>query len=350
MYMINSSRSEANVNQIARRIKNMERTIVLHNGVKMPIIGFGTWLAWILLCKGKSLSDALDIALETGYRHIDTAYVYENEDVVGNAIDRFLNSGKAKREDLFIVTKLFGGFHRGDEVEPALRESLKKLKLNYVDLYLIHTPMSFKKSDKELVMLVDDHIIPDPVDHLETWKAMEEVYKKGLTRAIGLSNFNIEQMQRIIDNCEIIPHNIQVECHIYWPQNELFDFCKKYNISFTAYGPIGSPGRKESHLGILGVADINKEPAPLEDAAVKSIGEIHRKTPAQILLRYLIQRGMIVIPKSTNEGRIKENFNNQICLHWQTDQSRNDCSFSTGTINMFYRARKHPDFPFEPMD
>ncbi|KRY45646.1 1,5-anhydro-D-fructose reductase [Trichinella britovi] len=335
---------------LERRIKNMERTIVLHNGVKMPIIGFGTWLAWILLCKGKSLSDALDIALETGYRHIDTAYVYENEDVVGDAVQRFLNSGKAKREDLFIVTKLFGGFHRGDEVEPALRESLKKLKLNYVDLYLIHTPMSFKKSDKELVKLVDDHIIPDPVDHLETWKAMEEVYKKGLTRAIGLSNFNIEQMQRIIDNCEIIPHNIQVECHIYWPQNELFDFCQKYNISFTAYGPIGSPGRKESRLGVLGVADINKEPAPLEDALVKSIAEMHKKTPAQILLKYLIQRGMIVIPKSTNEGRIKENFNVFDFKLEESDMSALANRPIKKRLFNFYWARKHPDFPFEPMD
>ncbi|KHJ49400.1 oxidoreductase, aldo/keto reductase family protein [Trichuris suis] len=152
--------------------------------------------------------------------------------------------------------------------------------LDYVDLFLIHTPMGNKCSDERTMDIVNERCVPDPVDHLETWKGMEDVLNKGLTRAIGLSNFSIPQMQRILDNCSVKPHNIQVECHLYWPQFELHDFCKKHNISFTAYAPLGSPGRLTHPLTIIGM-DVSKQSDPLNDTLVKDIAAKHGKSSGQ---------------------------------------------------------------------
>jgi len=144
----------------------------------------------------------------------------------------------------------------------------------------------------------------DPVDHMETWKGMEEIYKKGLAKSIGLSNFGTSQIQRIHNESTVKPHNLQLECHGYWPQNELYDLCKKLNIVMTAYAPIGSPG---SRAGALLTSHATERPVLMEEEIVKSIAAKHNKTPSQVLLRWLVQRGINVIPKSTNADRIKEN-------------------------------------------
>jgi len=260
--------------------------IELSNGVKMPIIGLGTWQS-----KPGEVEAAVRIALDVGYRHIDTAKAYGNEVEIGKVLKEYFSDGKLKREDVFVTTKLANEDNRRESVESALQESLKRLQLEYVDLYLIHGPISFKA----------DGSGPDPsVRVTDTWKGMESVYEKKLARAIGVSNFSAEQIERIQAVAKVPIHNQQVELHLHFPQFHLQDVCRKHSISLTAYAPIGSPGRPASLQ--------KNDAAPLQNPLVLQLSEKHHKSPAEILLRHLIQRGIIVIPKSTNASRIKENF------------------------------------------
>uniref|UniRef100_A0A5S6QNY5 Aldo_ket_red domain-containing protein n=1 Tax=Trichuris muris TaxID=70415 RepID=A0A5S6QNY5_TRIMR len=317
------------------------KNVTLHNGVLMPLVGYGTWQA-----EGELLRSGLKKALEVGYRHIDTAFVYGNEDIVGDVLKQWFDSGSGKRDDVFVTTKLAMCYHRRSDVERSLKESLGKLKLDHVDLFLVHVPMALKFSDGKTLDMVDDHCVPDNVDFLETWKGMEDVLKKGMTRAIGLSNFNIGQIQKVLDNCTIKPHNLQVECHLYWPQFELHEFCKKHNISFTAYSPIGSPGRRGHRLASIGV-DFSKQHEPLDDPLVKNVAIKHGKSPAHVLMRWLMQRDIIVIPKSTSPAHIVANF--QLFDFQLSDaemKSLNEVKIRE-RIFPFCWARNHPDFPFE---
>ncbi|KAK0428347.1 hypothetical protein QR680_010752 [Steinernema hermaphroditum] len=264
-------------------------TTTLPTGAKLPLLGLGTWLS-----KPDEVKNAVREALDAGYRYIDTAFIYKNESEIGDVLQEYICSGKIKREELFITTKLFCSHNRPEEVEAEMRDSLGRLKLDYVDLYLIHGPVPF---EHDMSAQLPDVRVED------TWRGMEGVFEKGLAKAIGVSNFSIEQVERIQKVAKVPIHNIQVECHIYFPQFDLHDVCKKHNISFTAYAPLGSPGRLQQTAGKWELS-----PSPLEDDTVKSIAEKHGKTPAQVLIRHLIQRGLSVIPKSVNEKRIKENF------------------------------------------
>jgi len=279
------------------------KTITLATGAKMPIIGLGTWQS-----KPEEVALAVETAIEAGYRHIDTAFAYQNEKAIGDTIQKLIKAGKDKREELFIVTKVSSMYHNRADVAQCLEKQLAELQLSYVDLYLIHSPISMEKDLTPGVVfpLKDGKLAWDKVDIVETWKGMEEVFKSGKAKAIGLSNFNSKQIQRICDSATVKPHNLQVECHAYWPQNELVEFCKKRNITVVAYGPIGSPGLKTFvRPGIPAKTDL---PVLLEDPVVVSLAEKYKKIPAQILLRWLIQREIMPIPKSVTPSRIKENF------------------------------------------
>uniref|UniRef100_A0A5S6QN23 Aldo_ket_red domain-containing protein n=1 Tax=Trichuris muris TaxID=70415 RepID=A0A5S6QN23_TRIMR len=317
------------------------RCVTLHNGVLMPIIGCGTFNA-----EGDELRNGLKTAFEIGFRHIDTAVAYENERIVGEALKQWFDSGSGKREDFFITTKLCMGYHRRHDVERSLKMSLEKLQLDYVDLFLVHSPMGTVFSDGKTMDYVGDHCIPDNVDHLETWKGMEDVFNKGMTRAIGLSNYNIPQMQRVLDNCTIKPHNVQDECHIYLPQFEIVEFCKKHNIAFTAYSPLGSPGRGTHPTANLGV-DNSKQLNPLACQLAKEIAAKHGKSTAQILLKWLLQRDIIVVPKSTIPAELQENFN-LFDFELRNEEMKALSELKTRQrIFPFWWARNHPQYPFE---
>jgi len=222
-------------------------------------------------------------------------------------LQKLFKKGTVKREELFITTKLHMQYLHKEDVEPLLRKQLQALQMTYVDLYLIHGPCGVKKVEGKLFPFdANGMVVADAVDHMETWRAMEDVCKKGLTKSIGLSNFGLSQIDRIYKESTIKPHNIQLECHAYWPQNELHDLCKKYNILMTAYAPIGSPGSRAG--SVLNPAE-KVRPVLMEEEIVKTMAAKYKKTPSQVLLRWLIQRGINVIPKSTNPSRIKENFN-----------------------------------------
>ncbi|VDD94926.1 unnamed protein product [Enterobius vermicularis] len=251
--------------------------VKLSNGAEMPLVGLGTWLS-----EPDVVKNAVRHALDNGYRLIDTAELYKNEAEIGEALAEYLKDGKVKREEIFVTTKLWCTHFAPNEMEPALRESLKKLQLDYVDLYLAHMPGAFN--------------------------GMEELYKKGLTKAIGVSNFSAQQVERVVKAATVPVHNLQVECHLYFPQFELHETCKRHNISFTAYAPIGSPGRDKFRLPTGEAIPWKPAKNPMEDPLVTKMASEHQKTPAQILLRYLLQRDIAIIPKSVNEKRIKENF------------------------------------------
>lgn len=214
----------------------------------MPMIGLGTWRA-----PNEEVERAVNLAFEIGYRHIDAATVYMNETAIGTVLDQWLRSGKVKREDLFVCTKLPPTANRPKDVERYLRNSLKDLQLDYVDLYLVHCPFTVPETDG--LFLTDangDCLLDTEPTQKEVWRKMEEMVDLGLTKNIGLSNFNEAQIQRILDDCRIPPAVLQIEVHLYMQQPELIEFCKKNDIAVTAYSPLGSKGIGELHKMLTG--------------------------------------------------------------------------------------------------
>ncbi|KAI1727002.1 aldo/keto reductase family domain-containing protein [Ditylenchus destructor] len=270
---------------------------VLSNGVSMPYSGLGTWLC----DDSELLKGALKTAVDIGVRFIDTATRYKNEPVIGEVLHEYFRDGKLTREQIFVSTKLPPYGH----ANPAffIQKSLNNLHLDYIDLYLIHQPDGYKLApDQESAELDENgHPIPDLTPLIDIWRVLEEYYKKGVLKAIGISNFSTKQIQELYDRAEIKPHNLQNEIHILWPQSDTVKLCRELNISITAFAPLGSPG--SAHIrGAKLDSDCLGHPL------VKELACKYNKTPAQILLRQLIQREIHVIPKSTNHNRIKENF------------------------------------------
>ncbi|TDL33088.1 aldo/keto reductase [Jeotgalibacillus sp. S-D1] len=239
-------------------------TITLNNGLEMPQIGLGVWQVE----DGKVAADSVRKAIETGYRSIDTAAIYQNEKGVGQGIKE---SG-VPREELFITTKVWNADQGYDTTIKALDESLEKLGLDYVDLYLIHWPM------------------PDKDRYIDTYKAMEKLYEDGKVKAIGVCNFEIDHLQRLMDECTVKPAVNQVECHPYLGQHEMKEFCAKNDIYLESWSPIMQGGEV------------------LKDEAIRNIAEKYGKEPAQVVIRWHLQSNSIVIPKSVTPSRIESNF------------------------------------------
>jgi alcohol dehydrogenase (NADP+) len=251
------------------------------------VIGFGTWKS-----KPEEQRMAVRTALECGYRHIDCAAIYGNETEVGEG----LKLSGVPREQVFITSKLWNACHEEASVEPACRKTLADLGIEYLDLYLIHWPVCLKKG----------HAMPPGPDDFtdipfaETWKAMEALVEKGLVKAIGLSNFSIAMIESILKVAKVKPAMLQIEGHPYLQQEKLNEFCNKHGILVTAYGPLGSPDRPAR---VLDKAD----PILLEDAALAEIAKSADRAPADVCIRWAVQRGTIVIPKSVTPSRIESN-------------------------------------------
>lgn len=277
------------------------------NGTKLPIVGYGMWQS----DDPELLEKGLDKALEVGYRHFDTAFQYGNEDVFGKVLNKWFSTGKIKREELFIVTKLPVYGSNAERVEFFLKLSLQKLQLDYVDLYLIHQPACAQVDETKVAPLYDSEgrVVIDTSSTLEQlWTAMEAQVTAGRAKSIGLSNFSESQVERIVKSSKVKPANIQVELNLTYPKKSLRALCKKLGLTVVAFAPLGSPGRRDTYLDEKSRLHV-QIPELLTSPVVLEIAKKYNKTPAQVLLKALIQQDVAVIPKSVTPSRIVENFN-----------------------------------------
>jgi alcohol dehydrogenase (NADP+) len=264
--------------------------IPLNNGRgHMPALGFGT-----LIPDAAVTITATRDALEAGFRHFDCAERYRNEREVGEALQAGLAAGGIAREDIFVTTKLWNTNHRPERVEPAFDASLDRLRLNYLDLYLIHTPFAFQSGDEQDPRDQDGNVIYDRgVTLLDTWIALESLVDHGKCRAIGLSDITLDGLLPIYEAARIKPAVVQVESHPYLPETELLEFCKEKGVVFLAFAPLGHGMR----------------PGPLEDPVISAIAVRIGKTPAQVLLAWAVQRGTALLTTPRSADRARENFN-----------------------------------------
>lgn len=309
--------------------------ITFNNGQKYPVLGFGTWKS-----KTGEVEEAVKNAIDVGYRHIDCAMVYGNEKEIGKAIKQKLDEGVVKREDLFITSKLWNTFHQPDYVETVLKKSLSDLQIDYLDLYLMHWPMAFKEGLLEEEWFPKDAngvTIEGNGSYIETYKAMEKLVQKGLVKSIGVSNFNKKQIENIINIATVKPVNNQVECHPYLNQKKLQEFCAQHNIVLTAYSPLGSPDRPWAK---------SEDPSLLEDPKIVAIAKKYNKSTAQILIKYQLQRGNIVIPKSVTKSRIESNFDVWDFALEQEDIKEIDTFDNNGRVLHLNWNKHFKDYPF----
>jgi alcohol dehydrogenase (NADP+) len=264
------------------------------NGDSMPVFGLGTWKS----TPGEVYA-AVKTAIAQGYRHIDCAAIYANESEVGKALKESFDEGIVSREEMWITSKLWCNNHAPEDVEPALKQTLKDLQLDHIDLYLIHWPVALKK-DVFFPQSAENMISLEALPLESTWKAMEALAEKKLARHIGVSNFSKVKIQRLIDSGNIKPEVNQVELHPYLQQPTLVEYCMNQGIHLTAYSPLGSPDRPAG----MKAAD---EPVPLKDPVINDIARQIGCSAGQVLISWSINRGISVIPKSVNPARLKQN-------------------------------------------
>jgi alcohol dehydrogenase (NADP+) len=262
------------------------RKIPMNDGRNIPALGFGTLIPDL----GDTLR-ATRAALEAGFRQFDCSERYRNEEAVGEAIQDVLREGKVRRDDLFLATKLWNNNHRPERVKPAFEASLRKLRLDYVDLYLMHTPFAFRPGDDQDPR--DENgktIYDDGVTLPETWGAMERLVDEGKCRAIGLSDAGLEHLAEIIRSARIRPAVVQVEAHPCLPQWELLEACTEAEIVFLAFAVLGH----------------SFEPKLLEDDVIKKVAAALGKTTAQVCIAWALQRNTAILTTSTNADHIRE--------------------------------------------
>lgn len=254
----------------------------------IPAVGFGT-----LIPDPVKVKNAVRIALETGFRHLDCSERYGNEEIVGEAIAEAIAASVLNREDLFITTKLWNNNHRPERVAPALEGSLKRLQIDVVDCYLIHTPFAFPPADEQHPRDPHGRTIYDTGITLEeTWVAMEALVDAGKARCIGLSDIKLERLKEIVAVARIMPAVVQVEAHPYLPEWEMVEFCRQHGIILLAFAPLGH----------------GMEPRLTQDPVIEAIARQTGKTPAQVALAWAAQRGTAFLTTSTSEAHIRENF------------------------------------------
>jgi alcohol dehydrogenase (NADP+) len=265
------------------------RRIPLAQGVgHMPALGFGT-----LIPDADLTTTATEAALNAGFRHFDCAERYGNEREVGRALRTGLTSGGIAREDIFVTTKLWNTNHRPERVEPAFEASRDRLGLEYLDLYLVHTPFAFQPGDEQAPRDQNGNVLYDhEVSLLDTWTAMEDLVDHGRCRAIGLSDITLDGLKRVYESARIKPAVVQVEAHPYLPETELLNFCSANRVVFLAFAPLGHGAR----------------PGPLEDPVIASIAARVGKTAAQVLLAWGVQRGTAVLTTPKTSARAQENY------------------------------------------
>jgi D-xylose reductase len=282
----------------------MTQTIKLRTGADFPVIGLGMWKVPNEVC-----APLVQEAIAAGYRHFDCACDYGNEQEVGDGLQAALSCRACIREELWVTSKLWNNYHRKEHVELACKRSLSDLKLDYLDLYLIHFPIALRYIPMDVryppgwfdaVDVADPKMVLDKVPISETWAAMEELQRAGLVKNIGVCNFGTALLQDLLNYADQPPSVLQVESHPYLTQEKLLRFCRERDIAYTAFSPLGALSYHE-----LEMAD--RSDSLLEQPAIQAIAAAHGKTPAQVLLRWAVQRGTAVISKTSKVARLAEN-------------------------------------------
>lgn len=263
--------------------------LILRTGASIPLVGLGTW---------KSAPDEAGQAVEhaltkSGYRHIDCAPIYGNEKEIGEAFGKVFGEGSLRRADVFVTSKLWDTEHAREDVRVACEATLRDLGLDYLDLYLMHWGIAEPKGGHTYDE--SGHLVVEKVSIRETWEAMEELVGAGLVKAIGVANFTAPLLLDLFSYAKVQPAVNQIELHPYLQQTRLVEFCQRLGVVVTAYSPLARPGYEEMSERLV------------DEEVIRTIASAHGKTPAQVLLRWGIQRNTIVIPKSTRPERIKEN-------------------------------------------
>jgi len=299
----------------------------LADGNEIPQLGFGTFKLEPNTLAEKRIRDAINI----GYRHIDTALKYDNEPGIGVALSDILKNGIVKREELWITTKVWNTYHSRPKVMESVRKSLNNLQIDYIDLLLVHWPTAWKENTTVWhPKHPNGSYIDSGVDLLETWRGMEDAFKSGLVKSIGVSNFNHLQLQRVLDAAEIKPTVNQFEVNPYFTQNKLIEFCHNNSVAVTAYAPLG-----HGNQDLL-----------FNDEVIKQIAITHDKTNAQVILRWHLQRNVIPIPKSAHKYRMMENFD--IFDFKLNDYEMANITALNKNMRIFFLNgnENHRDFPF----
>jgi diketogulonate reductase-like aldo/keto reductase len=259
-----------------------------HGSGAIPALGFGT-----LIPDPVATRQATKAALETGFRHLDCSERYRNEQAVGDAMQAVFTAGTVQRKDVFVTTKVWNNNHRPERVKPAFEASRRRLQLDDVDCYLIHTPFAFQPGDDQDPRDAQGRVIYDSgVTLVETWQALERLVDEGQCKAIGLSNVNLEKLKEVVEAARIKPAVVEIESHPYLPEWELLDYCRQHGIVLLAFAALGH----------------GMKPGPLDDPAIIAIAKRVGKTPAQIALAWAIQRGTALLTTAVTPGRIQENF------------------------------------------
>nr|XP_020010609.1 aldo-keto reductase family 1 member C13-like [Castor canadensis] len=319
-------------------MNSKHQQVKLNDGHFIPGLGFGTYTPEEVP-KSKTM-EATKMAIDAGFRHIDTAHAYQVEEEVGQVIQSKIADGTVKREDIFLTSKLWCTFHRPELVQPSLERSLKKLQLDYVDLYLIHYPVPMKPGEDDFPTDENGKSMLDTVDFCATWEAMEKCKDAGLAKSIGVSNFNHRQLEMILNKpgLKYKPVCNQVECHLYLNQSKLLDFCKSKDIVLVAYGALGTQRPKRW-------VDPGS-PVLLNDPILCAMAKKHNRSSALIALRYLLQRGIVPLAQSYKEKEIRENI--QV---FEFQLSSEDMKVLDGlNKNLRYLPAEfladHPNYPF----
>ncbi|KAI6677636.1 hypothetical protein NL676_038432 [Syzygium grande] len=275
---------------------DFSKEMTLNTGFTMPTVGLG-----LFRMEGKDLKDLLFHAIKIGYRHFDCAAKYKNEVEVGEALAEAFRSGLVRREEIFMATKLWNSDH-GHVIE-ACKDSLKKLQLDYLDLYLVHFPVATKHAgigactsvlDENGVLDIDTTITLEA-----TWRGMEDLVSMGLVRSIGISNYSLLQTRECLAYSKIRPAVNQIELHPYFQRDSLVNFCQRHGVCVTAHTPLGGATANAIMFGSVSC---------LDNSILKGLAKKYRKTVAQIVLRWSIQRNTVVIPKTSKPERLEENF------------------------------------------
>ena len=264
------------------------RIPLAHGSGALPAVGFGT-----LIPDELATRQATRAALEAGFRHLDCAERYRNEEAVGDAMQEVFEAGTVRREDVFVTTKLWNSNHRPERVRPAFEASLRRLKLEHLDCYLIHTPFAFQPGEEQDPRDAQGRVIYDPgVTLVETWQALERLVDEGRCKAIGLSDVTLEKLREVVASARIKPAVVQVESHPYLPEWDLLEFCREQGIVLQAFAALGHA----------------MEPRLLDDPVITAIARRVHKTPAQVALAWAVQRGTAFLTTSTKPERIRANF------------------------------------------